>query len=348
MSAINTENNASPDKALTQAELALKTVQDVLHNGVRVIGLQKYEDFMISPFNRSAFLSSLSRGENLVTNRWKISKDSRTFGGAMQLLEWFKIDAALKGLEFSYRLANDHISATRKPVNNCHITFTYTKKADEGNVVMALGLTHYMDNDSVGFALAHDPEITFPNVDEILEKFEIRLDSVVTLLNVVKGEVVARQIKVNINKQRAHDAFYPFIEDGIENLRDQFLASKSNVLTFTGIHGSGKSTLARYIGSSLETTRLFIVSDPSIYVDPTNMALIMQYIYNLLGELDESDEDDEEKQTILDLQIASVWEPAALEAANSAAGGDAEDESEVESEQGAVAPAAEEDGDKKD
>lgn len=63
---------------------------------------------------------------------------------------------------------------------------------------------------------------------------------------------------------------------------------------------------------------------------------------------EDDDEDEEERQTIFDLQIASVWEPAALEAANSAAGGDAEDESEVESEQGAVAPAAEEDGDKKD
>lgn len=47
------------------------------------------------------------------------------------------------------------------------------------------------------------------------------------------------------------------------------------------------------------------------------------------------DEDDEEERPgVLDLQVASVWEPSALQAANDAAAGSAEDESEVESEQG--------------
>jgi len=46
------------------------------------------------------------------------------------------------------------------------------------------------------------------------------------------------------------------------------------------------------------------------------------------------DETEEEKQHITDLMVASVWEPAALQAANEAAAGDATDESEVESENG--------------
>lgn len=54
------------------------------------------------------------------------------------------------------------------------------------------------------------------------------------------------------------------------------------------------------------------------------------------GREDEDDED-EERQSVLDLQVASVWEPSALQAANEAAAGEAEDESEVESEQGAEA-----------
>lgn len=45
-------------------------------------------------------------------------------------------------------------------------------------------------------------------------------------------------------------------------------------------------------------------------------------------------DDDEEQPAVTDLVIASVYEPSALQAANEAAGGDAEDESEVESEQG--------------
>ncbi len=50
------------------------------------------------------------------------------------------------------------------------------------------------------------------------------------------------------------------------------------------------------------------------------------------GQQDE--EDEEEKQSVSDLMVASVWEPAALQAANEAAAGDATDESEVESENG--------------
>ena len=45
-------------------------------------------------------------------------------------------------------------------------------------------------------------------------------------------------------------------------------------------------------------------------------------------------DDEEEKPHVSDLMVASVWEPAALQAANESAAGDAEDESEVESENG--------------
>lgn len=48
----------------------------------------------------------------------------------------------------------------------------------------------------------------------------------------------------------------------------------------------------------------------------------------------QADDEDEERPRITDLMVASVWEPAALQAANDATGGDAEDESEVEAENG--------------
>jgi large subunit ribosomal protein L25 len=46
------------------------------------------------------------------------------------------------------------------------------------------------------------------------------------------------------------------------------------------------------------------------------------------------DETEEEKSHVTDLMVASVWEPAALQAANEAAAGDATNESDVESENG--------------
>ena len=45
-------------------------------------------------------------------------------------------------------------------------------------------------------------------------------------------------------------------------------------------------------------------------------------------------EDDEERPSITDLMVASVWEPAALQAANESTGGDAEDEAAVDAEHG--------------
>lgn len=58
-------------------------------------------------------------------------------------------------------------------------------------------------------------------------------------------------------------------------------------------------------------------------------------------------DDDEEKPTISDLMVASVWEPAALQAANEATAGDAVDESEVESENGEDTDQASQDGENK-
>lgn len=46
------------------------------------------------------------------------------------------------------------------------------------------------------------------------------------------------------------------------------------------------------------------------------------------------DDDEAEQPTVRDQVVASVWEPAALQAANESSGGDAEDESSVESEHG--------------
>ena len=51
-------------------------------------------------------------------------------------------------------------------------------------------------------------------------------------------------------------------------------------------------------------------------------------------EHDSGHEDEEEKTHITDLMVASVWEPAALQAANDAAAGEGEDAADVESDNG--------------
>lgn len=52
------------------------------------------------------------------------------------------------------------------------------------------------------------------------------------------------------------------------------------------------------------------------------------------GRVDEELEEGEEKPSVTDLVVANVYEPSALQAQNEAAAGDAEDESEVEAENG--------------
>ncbi len=53
------------------------------------------------------------------------------------------------------------------------------------------------------------------------------------------------------------------------------------------------------------------------------------------------DEEDEERPSVTDQMVASVWEPAALQAANEAAAGDDEDESDVPAENGEESDEAE-------
>lgn len=59
-------------------------------------------------------------------------------------------------------------------------------------------------------------------------------------------------------------------------------------------------------------------------------------------------EEGEERQTITDTMVASVWEPAALHAQNEASAGSAEDETEVESENGSEEAPAETEESKED
>lgn len=52
-----------------------------------------------------------------------------------------------------------------------------------------------------------------------------------------------------------------------------------------------------------------------------------------------ADDEDEEKPSVMDLMVANVYEPSALQAANDAAGGDADEDTEVPAENGGDEPA---------
>lgn len=67
----------------------------------------------------------------------------------------------------------------------------------------------------------------------------------------------------------------------------------------------------------------------------------VEFVERETGREEEDEDDETEKPTILDTMVASVWEPAALQAQNEAAAGDATEETEVETENGAEEAPAE-------
>ena len=60
-----------------------------------------------------------------------------------------------------------------------------------------------------------------------------------------KGEVIIDHREVGVDRNRPIDAFYPFIEEGVNGLSEGFLASSSNLLLLVGPRGTGKTTLLR-------------------------------------------------------------------------------------------------------
>lgn len=64
------------------------------------------------------------------------------------------------------------------------------------------------------------------------------------------------------------DVFYPFIENGIDQLAGGYLTSSSNLLLLMGIPGSGKTTLMRELCRRYHTRPLFQVSGSKLVDDP--------------------------------------------------------------------------------
>lgn len=73
----------------------------------------------------------------------------------------------------------------------------------------------------------------------------------------------------------------------------------------------------------------------------------VEFVEHEVHSVEEGDEDYEAPK-VTDQVVASVWEPAALAAANEATAGDAEDESEVESEHGEAEESESSEGEKSD
>lgn len=73
------------------------------------------------------------------------------------------------------------------------------------------------------------------------------------------------------------DAFYPFIEGGIEKLAEEYAASNSPILLLLGEPGLGKTTLIRSLNVLLDMKENILVNDEETISNPA----FMQYLHSL-------------------------------------------------------------------
>ncbi len=124
------------------------------------------------------------------------------------------------------------------------------------------------------------------------------------------------------------------------------VAEKSGLIVLQALDKIQVRALPMDLPESIEIDITGLVeSGDKVTLADAKLAEGVEFVEHDSGHGDESDED---KPQISDLMVASVWEPAALQAANDATAGDAEDVSEVEAENGEEAPIENDDNEKAD
>ena len=127
--------------------------------------------------------------------------------------------------------------------------------------------------------------------------------------------------------------------DGVEHLQGAAVAERGGLVILQALEKIEVKALPLELPEALEVSILDLAeAGDRVTVADIKVPADVEIVDNDDGRVDE---DEEERQTVMDLVVASVYEPSALQAANDAAGGDAEDASadEVESENGSEEPA---------
>lgn len=110
-------------------------------------------------------------------------------------------------------------------------------------------------------------------------------------------------------------------------------AEKAGLIILQSLDSAEVKALPMDLPEALEVSVLGLKeAGDKLTLGDVKLAAGVEFVQHDDGRVDE--DEDEEKPSITDLQVASVWEPSALQAANESAAGDAEDESEVDSDNG--------------
>lgn len=238
---------------------------------------EKHEDFFNVPFNRAAFLRAMSTGESIITAD-VLTRYMSTPEEAEASINIIQGIADRHGMLVSYRrseLGNTHTFGG-KPDMAVGIAAAL-RDAQTGQMLMYI-LTDYSRDQTTNWYYSYDPGLAAGIEFDAWVKSNIRHHTVsITRIDVIGDRVDMTTTEAADLDLSIRDEFYPFIEEGVDNLWTSFMESRVNVMTFVGVWGSGKTTLSRQ-AARYAKGNVYMVDNPDVYQNPDKFAMIAKII----------------------------------------------------------------------
>lgn len=160
-----------------------------------------------------------------------------------------------------------------------------------GNVMLVMSLG--VDEDTFAVTAVGEPNLVAETMLAYRENFtlarRVRYDHIVGFGQ--QGPIVnSHNLTVEeARKQLAHDAFYPNIPEGIDQLVENFRNSNSTILLLVGARGLGKTTLIRTIASKLDRDINILADNEEVITSPGFMPYIQSHTRGLTISIEDAD-----------------------------------------------------------
>lgn len=229
-------------------------------------------DIFVAPLGRIAGLASMLQGISAVTSQFEIDKDH----DRAQLRK--DIEGSFKAL-FDRPERLDIQTIVERTSNGIeHFQMTVVNTAAEKELVSFVRFTDSGKMNAGTLRMAAFDDHTLSIANAIAEKYQPSIEFSITILDVVDGQVSTSTQKVSSKEAELYNSFYPFIEEGADNLIQEFYKSRSNVMIFTGIQGSGKSGLFRSMLNYNKKGKFYVIDNPAIYKNPDALSAVLTFL----------------------------------------------------------------------
>ena len=238
---------------------------------------QMFEDFFTAPFNRTAFLGPQMQGHELNTYRYRLNGDFKSIQAIRAFEKYISSLVAGLSVQMSLRLSEDGIGSDK--FDHPHRYFSLCVSTfDDQPEILFYAISHYVSgDDQVGLSFACDPALLLWNLHDFLRAYRIPENMVINGIDVIGDDVRETTRIIKSADAQLYEDFYPFIEEGVDELISGFYASRSNLLNLTGIWGSGKSTFMRGM-INFNDGKFYLIDNPDIYANPDKFSKLVAHI----------------------------------------------------------------------